>query len=100
MVFKFLHKRVSPKPFEQLIVSQFNAIQFFTEKIDRKIENAKSGKAKIVIKVNNLQERQMIEKLYAAAAAGVEVILIARSICCLVPGTNGIRVYSGFIKKL
>ena len=35
----------------------------------------------------------MIEKLYFAAASGVEVIVIARSICCLVPGTNGIRVF-------
>jgi polyphosphate kinase len=58
--------------------------------IDREIENAKNGiPAQIVIKVNNLQEREMVEKLYEASNAGVKVELIVRSICCVAPGITG-----------
>ncbi len=92
-VFRFLHKRKSPDPFKHLIVSQFNAIDKFSALIDREIKNQKKGKsARIVIKLNNLEEKQMIAKLYEAAEAGVDVELLVRSICCLVPETSGIRV--------
>ena len=58
--------------------------------IDREIENAKEGlPAHIIIKVNNLQEREMVEKLYEASRAGVKVELIVRSICCVAPGIEG-----------
>lgn len=92
-VFKFLHKKKTPEPFELLIVSQFNAIDTFTGLIDREIASAKTGKAaQIIIKVNNLEEKSMIIKLYEAAAAGVDVKILARSICCLVPEIYGIKV--------
>lgn len=72
--------------FEHLLVAQFNLIHRFKAMINREIANAKAGKpARITIKLNNLQEKQMIAALYAATAAGVEVELIVRSICCLVP---------------
>ena len=58
--------------------------------IDREIENAKQGlPAQIIIKVNNLQEREMVEKLYEASRAGVKIELIVRSICCVAPGIKG-----------
>jgi polyphosphate kinase len=58
--------------------------------IDREIENAKAGlPAHIIIKVNNLQERDMVEELYEASRAGVKVDLIVRSICCVAPGIEG-----------
>ena len=92
-VFKFLHKRKEPGSFNHLLVSQFNALDGFRSLIDTEIENAKAGKkAKIVVKVNNLEEKEMITKLYVAAEAGVEVKVLARSICCLVPETSGIEV--------
>ena len=92
-VFKFLHKRKEPAGFNDLVVSQFNAIDKFTSLIDREIAHAQAGKtARLIIKVNNLQEKCMIEKLYQAAEAGVSVTVLARSICCLVPGTHGITV--------
>jgi len=70
-----------------LLVSQFNMVKRFSKMIDREIENAKAGSpAHIIIKVNNLQEREMIEKLYEASNAGVKVELIVRSICCVAPG--------------
>lgn len=73
--------------FGHLLVGQFNLRSALTELIDFEIEQAKSGnKAQIVLKMNSLEDRQMIEKLYEADQAGVEVLLIVRGINCLVPG--------------
>lgn len=94
-VFRFLHKRKMPKmPFERLIVSQFNALETFETLIEEEIRHQQNGDpAEIIIKVNNLQERSLIRALYRAAEAGVRVRVLARSICCLVPETKGIKVY-------
>jgi polyphosphate kinase len=92
MLFEYLQSRKQPAeygkiPFQHLLVSQFNMIKRFNKLIDREIENAKNGKsASIIIKLNNLQEKEMIMRLYEASRAGVNVQLIVRSICCLAPG--------------
>lgn len=92
-VFEFLYLKKTPSAFKHLIVSQFNAMERFEAMIDREIENAAAGhEARIIIKLNNLQEPKLIGKLYEAAEKGVNVQIIARSICCLVPGKNGIKV--------
>lgn len=92
-VFEFLNENKSPSPFKHLIVSQFNAMRRFEELIEREISNVRAGKeGRITIKLNNLQEPQLIQKLYEAAEIGVDVKMIVRSICCLVPGENGIKV--------
>ncbi|HLF44802.1 MAG TPA: polyphosphate kinase 1 [Chitinophagaceae bacterium] len=94
-LFFYLQSRLQPQEygklkFNHLLVSQFNMVRQFRKKIDREIENAKAGlPAHIIIKLNNLQEREMINCLYAASNAGVKVQLIARSICCLQPGIPG-----------
>jgi polyphosphate kinase len=76
--------------FKHLLVSQFNMIDRFNELIDREMINARKGlPANIIIKINNLQERSMISKLYDASRAGVNIQLIVRSICCLEPGVPG-----------
>ena len=95
MLFAYLQSRIQPEeygklPFKHLLVSQFNMINRFFELISREIENAKAGKpAGIIIKLNNLQEREMIDHLYEASRAGVKVQLLVRSICCLAPGVPG-----------
>ena len=59
--------------------------------IDNEIANAKAGKpAQIIVKVNALTEVQLINKLYEASQAGVQIDLIIRSICCLRPGLLGL----------
>ena len=94
-LFTYLMSRTEPIlygkiSFRHLLVSQFNMIKRFTKLIDREIRNAGKGRpARIIIKLNNLQERTMIEKLYEASRAGVKVDLIVRSICCLAPGVPG-----------
>ena len=93
-LFEYLQSRKQPDdyvkiPFKHLLVSQFNLVSRFTQLIDREIDNARKGKpAKIIIKLNNMQERVMISKLYEAALVGVKIELIARSICCLSPGVS------------
>lgn len=77
--------------FNQLLVAQFNLQQRFLQLIDREIENVKQGKeAAITIKMNNLEEKVLIGKLYEASQAGVKVRMIVRSICCLKPGVPGL----------
>ncbi|MEP1035679.1 polyphosphate kinase 1 [Ekhidna sp.] len=88
-VFQHLLTRYTPPPFNQLIVSQFGAIEAFISKIDREIQHSEAGReARLIIKINNLQESRLIEKLYEAADKGVDVKLIVRSICCLIPKEN------------
>ena len=59
--------------------------------IDEEIANAKAGKpAQIIVKVNALTEVQLINKLYEASQAGVQIDLLIRSICCLRPGLPGL----------
>lgn len=92
-VFEFLYLQKSPADFKHLIVSQFNAMDRFERMINREIKNAEAGhEARIIIKLNNLQEPALIGKLYEAAEKGVDVRLIVRSICCLVPGEHDIKV--------
>ncbi len=90
-LFKYLYKRTPVKDFKHLLVSQFNLQQKFLDLIDNEIANAKKGKkASVIIKVNNLEDRVMIDKLYEASQAGVKVTMIIRSICTMIPGLKGI----------
>lgn len=90
-VFSYLETGKEPEqPFEHLMVGQFNLRSRLLELMDFEIEQAKAGKkAGITLKMNSLQDREMVEKLYQAGQAGVEVKLIIRGICCLAPGIPG-----------
>ncbi len=95
LLFIFLTKRRKPRSateivFDHLLVAQFNLQQKFIEMIDAEINNCKEGKPSgIIIKMNNLEEKVLINKLYEASGAGVKVQMIVRSICCLAPGVKG-----------
>jgi polyphosphate kinase len=59
--------------------------------IDNEIAAARAGKpARIIIKMNQIEEDIAIQKLYEASQAGVRIDLIVRGLCCLVPGLEGI----------
>jgi polyphosphate kinase len=90
-VFSYLETGKEPlQPFEHLLVGQFNLRSRLLELIDFEIAQAKAKKkARLVLKMNSLQDREMIEKLYEAGKAGVEIHLIIRGICCLAAGIPG-----------
>ncbi len=96
MLFIFLGQKRKPVHpgeiiFRHLLVAQFNLQSGFFELIDKEISYANQGlPAAVTIKLNNLEEKKMIDKLYEASQAGVKVNLIVRSICCLQPGQPGI----------
>jgi len=76
--------------FDHIIVAPVNLKEKFLALIDREIMNATNGKkASIMIKLNNLEEETMIYKLYEASNAGVQIDLLIRGICRVVPGVKG-----------
>jgi polyphosphate kinase len=96
-VFNHLANKKSAMRFKHLLVAQFNMQDRFLALLNREKEMAKKGKpAKVIIKINNLEDRVMIDELYEASKAGVHIELIVRGICCLVPGiatiSDNIRV--------
>jgi polyphosphate kinase len=74
-----------------LLVAPRNMRSRFVEMIDREADNARSGKpARIIAKMNALVDTEIIEHLYEASQAGVDIDLIVRGICCLRPGVPGV----------
>lgn len=94
-LFVFLNKRKKAEKedqlqFDHLLVAQFNLQSSFISLLSREIDFAKQGlPASVFIKMNNLEEEVLINKLYEASNAGVEIKLLVRSICRLVPGVPG-----------
>ena len=85
-VFQHLEGQNQITHFEHLLVAQHNMSDKFVQLIDREIEHATQNKPSgIIIKLNNIENQRMIDKLYQASEAGVEVLLLVRGICCLVP---------------
>ncbi len=75
----------------RLLVAPFNLYTSLLEKIEREAEHARSGKdARIIAKINSLNEPGMIDALYKASQAGVKVDLVVRGICSLRPGVPGL----------
>ena len=89
-LFNFITGYVEPKETELLSISPIGLRDKLNECIDAEIANAREGKsAAIWAKMNQLSDPDLIEKLYDANNAGVEVLLVVRGICCLRPGVPG-----------
>ncbi len=73
--------------YQRLCVSPFGIKAMLLERIDRQIARGKDGY--VCIKANSVTEREVIDKLAEASRAGVEVQLIIRGICCILPGVPG-----------
>ncbi len=77
--------------FRKLLVAPLTLRDRMGELIQRETDNARSGRpARITAKMNALTDPAMIQKLYEASQAGVEIDLIVRGMCCLRPGLKGI----------
>ena len=94
-VFAVLEGKLAGPTFRHLLVARFNMVPELTRMIHREIEHVKAGrKGRIVLKMNGLHNQNMINELYNASENGVEIDLIVRGICCLVPN----RPFSANIK--
>jgi len=77
--------------FKHLLVAPFNLHTSIQKFIRQETANARAGKpAKIIAKVNSLIDQETIESLYEASQAGVQIDLIVRGICGLIPGVKGL----------
>ena len=94
-LFRTLQGKENPV-FHRLLVARFNLIPELNRLINHEIELTRQGKqGRIILKMNALQDPAMIDRLYEASQAGVEIDLIVRGICCLIPGqeySHNIRV--------
>ena len=85
-VFAVLEGKLAEPTFRHLLVARFNMVPELIRMIHREIEHVKAGrKGRIVLKMNGLHDQNMIDELYNASENGVEIDLIVRGICCLVP---------------
>ena len=90
-VFNMLSGYSEPPAWNKLMVAPIWLKDRFLMLINREADNAKKGKkARIVAKMNSLCDPMIIEALYKASAAGVQIDLIIRGICCLKVGIPGI----------
>ena len=72
------------------MVSPFSARSGFEQLVEGEIRQARQGhKAYIILKMNSLQDKKMIKRLYQASEAGVKICLLVRGICCLIPRVEG-----------
>jgi polyphosphate kinase len=75
----------------KLVAAPFELHERLLRLVERETQNARQGlPARIILKLNSLADRQSIEALYRASAAGVKIDLIVRGICCLRPGLKGV----------
>jgi polyphosphate kinase len=90
-VFMQLTSLTEARDLNRMLASPFNLYDALIEKIGREADNARAGKdARIVAKINSLNQSGIIDALYDASSAGVRIDLIVRGICSLRPGVPGL----------
>jgi polyphosphate kinase len=90
-VFNYVTGYVEPSKLELITISPVHLRQTLMTLIDKEIAYAARGKpGSIWAKMNSLADAQVIDKLYEAAQAGVQIELIVRGVCCLRPGIKGL----------
>jgi polyphosphate kinase len=90
-LFNFLTGYSALQSYKKLLVAPVNLRQRLEALIQREIDHARKGmKAHLILKTNAIVDQPMIELLYTASQAGVQLDLLVRGICCLRPGIKGI----------
>ena len=90
-LFNFLTGYSQQDKYQRLLVAPLNLREKFVQLIRREKRNRTAGKpARIIAKLNSLTDEGLIDELYAASKAGVEIDLIVRGICSLKPGIKGL----------
>jgi polyphosphate kinase len=90
-LFNFLTGYSRQKSYRKLLVAPVNMRDRMVATIRREAEHCRQGKSgRIVAKMNALVDPKIIETLYEASQAGVQIDLIVRGICCLRPGVEGV----------
>ncbi|MEO1240775.1 MAG: RNA degradosome polyphosphate kinase [Pseudomonadota bacterium] len=90
-VFNYITGYAAPPELEKFAVAPLTARAHIASLIDKEIKNSKKGKkAAIWAKMNALVDGPLIDKLYEASQAGVQIDLVVRGICCLRPGVPGL----------
>ena len=104
-LFKVLRQEINEPEFKHLLVPRFNLLPELKKRLAFEKAQAKAGKkAYIILKMNALQDPAMINELYSASEAGVEIDLIVRGICCLIPNQSYskhiriTRIVDGFLE--
>src|SRR5207302_7919703 len=90
-VFNYVTGYSAKREFRRLLVAPINLRAKLEELIRSEIEIAmKGGEARLIFKMNSLEDPAMIRLLYQASQAGVRVDLLVRGICCIRPGVAGV----------
>jgi len=90
-LFNLLTGYTEARSFNHLILAPTEMRKALITRIRREVEHARAGRpARLIAKMNGLVDEALIEELYAASGAGVEIDLIVRGICCLRPGLPGL----------
>ncbi|MCI2166035.1 MAG: polyphosphate kinase 1, partial [Ewingella americana] len=90
-VFNFIENPYRPVTFEHLMVSPQNSRDMLYKLIDQEIANVQAGgNGGITLKINNLVDKGLIDRLYAASNVGVKIRLLIRGMCSLVPQLPGV----------
>jgi polyphosphate kinase len=89
-VFRFLSGEIEAPDTRHLLVAPFTLRSSLFALVDREIDRARGGDpGALILKMNSLEDEEAVEKLYDAAGAGVDIEMIVRGICRLVPGVAG-----------
>ena len=90
-LFNFLTGYSAKSKYRKLLVAPNSLRNRFEELLESEIDHQKAGRpARLILKMNSLVDRKMIQLLYEASQAGVKVDLLVRGICCLRPGVPGV----------